>query len=300
MQTVTLIIGYGDIARRSEALLVKQSRPVVVVGRGLDPHMRDTPLRTVCRADLDQPESLARLPVAGARILYLAPPPVEGTADSRTRNFCAELTRRLPDRPQGVVYVSTSGVYGDCPGELVDESHPLNPQTDRARRRVDAETTLRGWGRAHRVPVVILRVAGIYGPGRLPLQRLQAGMPVLRPDQAPVSNRIHADDLARTCLAALERVAAQGVFNVCDGEASSMSDYFLAVARIFNLPPPALISRTEAQQQYSEEMLSYLNESRRLDNRRLLQDLGVVLQYPTLDAGLLAIRRQLQEAEPES
>jgi nucleoside-diphosphate-sugar epimerase len=251
------------------------------------------------QADLDRPESLGLLPTSNNRILYLAPPPESGQTDSRMHNFCEELTRRLPQLPTGIVYVSTSGVYGDCAGELVDESRPVNPQTDRARRRLDAETALQQWGALYRVPIVILRVAGIYGPGRLPLQRLQAGMPVLRPEQSPFSNRIHADDLARVCLAALDRVAAQGVFNVCDGEQSRMTDYFLAVARAFNLPEPEQVDRQEAQQRFSPEMLSYLAESRRLDNRRLLESLSIKLLYPTLESGLRSLFEPLTTGAQE-
>jgi len=284
-----LIIGYGDIARRVTKLIADQGGRVAVVSRRINSREEvSTPLQ----ADLDLPQSLVVIPTVAARILYLAPPPEAGLVDSRIRNFCTELEQRLPKRLEKIVYVSTSGVYGDCAGEAVDETKPVNPQTDRAHRRVDAETVLQQWGALHQVPVVILRVAGIYGPDRLPLQRLRGGMPVLLPEQSPFSNRIHSDDLARICLAALDRVAAQGVYNVCDGEERRMSEYFLTVARIFNLPEPSLITLLEAKQQFTSEMLSYLGESRRLDNRRLLEGLNIDLLYPTLEAGLEAIRQQ--------
>ncbi len=292
MQSDYLIIGHGDIAQRTARLLSDRGNSVTLVGRQVSAGENLAPLQTVFAADLDKLDTLANLPLTAARILYLAPPPQSGPCDNRMRNFCAELSRQLPARPQRLVYISTSGVYGDCSGALVDETRPVNPQTDRARRRVDAETILRNWGEVNKVPMVILRVAGIYGPGRLPLQRLRAGMSIVQPEQAPVSNRIHADDLARTCLAALDRVELVGVVNVCDGEPSSMSDYFIAVAREFALPEPPRISMQQAQQQFSAEMLSYLKESRRLDNSRLLQELNVQLLYPTLAAGLQAIKQQ--------
>ena len=290
MQSSYLFIGNGDIAKRTACLLSEPGSSVVLVGRHIDPAENALSMQS---ADLDIADSLATLPLNNARVLYLVPPPQSGQLDNRMRNFCDELSRRLPERPHRLVYVSTSGVYGDCRGELVKETRPVNPQTDRARRRVDAETILRNWGEVNQVPVVILRVAGIYGPGRLPLQRLQAGMPILQPEQAPASNRIHADDLARICLTALDRVALEGVFNVCDGEQGSMSDYFIAVAEMFDLPGPTRISMQEAQQQFSAEMLSYLNESRRLDNSRLLQELNITLLYPTLATGLQSIKQQL-------
>jgi nucleoside-diphosphate-sugar epimerase len=299
MQSDYLIIGYGDIARRTARLLSSRGDTVSVVGRQIESDEATASTWTILQADLDLQKSLVVLPTSESRILYLAPPPESGQADSRMRNFCTALTQRLPESPAGIVYVSTSGVYGDCAGELVDESRPVNPQTDRARRRLDAETALQQWGALYRVPIVILRVAGIYGPGRLPLQRLQAGMPVLRPEQSPFSNRIHADDLARVCLAALDRAAAQGVFNVCDGEQSRMTDYFLAVARAFNLPEPEQIDRQEAQQRFSPEMLSYLAESRRLDNRRLLESLSIKLLYPTLAAGLRSLFEPLTTGAQE-
>jgi nucleoside-diphosphate-sugar epimerase len=299
MQPDYLIIGYGDIARRAARLLSSRGDAVCVVGRQIESDAATASTWTIMQADLDQLESLKALPTSEARILYLAPPPESGQTDSRMHNFCEELTRRLPERPAGIVYVSTSGVYGDCAGELVDESRPVHPQTDRARRRLDAETALQQWGALYRVPIVILRVAGIYGPGRLPLQRLQAGMPVLRPEQSPFSNRIHADDLARICLAALDRVDAEGIFNVCDGEQGRMTDYFLAVARAFNLPAPEQIDRQAAELRFSPAMLSYLGESRRLDNRRLLESLSIKLLYPTLESGLRAIFESLATGAQE-
>ena len=293
MRSDYLLIGNGDIARRTAGLLNDQEKSVVLVGRHEGNNKCPSPLQTEMLADLDRPESLAALPLSDVRVLFLAPPPMSGQIDSRIRNFCDELSRRLPERPHGVVYISTSGVYGDCGGEWVSETRAVNPQSDRARRRLDAETVMRNWGEANQVPILILHVSGIYAPGRLPLQRLQEGMPVLQPGEAPTSNRIHADDLARICVKALGKVDIQGVYNVCDGEQSSMGDYFLAVARVFDLPMPTLISMEDAQLQFSSEMLSYLSESRRLDNSRLLKDLRISLLYPNLESGLQSIKQQL-------
>ena len=159
-----LIVGFGDIARRAAPVL----------GTAFE-------LRMLSRKnglDLDRPESLAALEPVDA-VLHCAPPPASGPADTRTANLlCALESRRI--LPTRIVYISTSGVYGDCGGALVDESRAVNPQTSRAARRVDAEARLALWCNAHGAALSILRAPGIYAADRLPLERLRAGTPVLR------------------------------------------------------------------------------------------------------------------------
>jgi len=168
----------------------------------------------------------------------------------------------------------------------VTEDRPPNPQVDRARRRLAAETALRRWSATSGVPSVILRVPGIYGPQRLPVERLRAGEPVLREEQSPFSNRIHADDLARVCVAAARSRRPSAVYNVSDGHPTSMTDFFHCVADRLGIPRPPAITLEEARRRLGGGMLSYLAESRRIDNRRMLAELGVELRYPDLDAGL--------------
>jgi nucleoside-diphosphate-sugar epimerase len=184
------------------------------------------------------------------------------------------------------VYISTSGVYGDCGGEVVDERRPLRPQSDRARRRVDAERLLRAWGRASGVNVMILRVPGIYAADRLPLERIRARTPALAHSEDAYSNHIHADDLARIVLAALARGRAGRAYNAADGSWLKMGDYFDLVAERFGLPLPPRISRAEAEHRVPPALLSFMRESRRLSNRRLQQELRVRLRYPTVQQGL--------------
>ena len=291
-----LILGCGDLGRRVARQAREQHWSVTAVNRGGD-LSEDLCAAGVAAipADLDRPESLAALPAAGAKVLYLAPPPQTGQDDPRVAAWCTFA--RGPRQPAGLVYVGTTGVYGDCSGALVDESTPPRPGTDRARRRLAAERALQGWSKETGVPLTILRVAGIYGPERLPLAALQAGQPVLRREEAPCSNRIHVDDLARICLAALERAPAGAIYNVSDGEESTFSDYFLAVAAAFDLTAPPQLSLAEARQQLSPALLSYLGESRRIDSRRLYRELGIKLRYPTLAAGLAACRRELAGAD---
>lgn len=232
-------------------------------------------------------DDLGPLPSRGARVFHLAPPPVSGIEDAHTRRLVDALVRT--GQPRRVVYVSTTGVYGDCQGAWVDESWPVRPSVDRARRRWDAEETLRRWASETGGELVVLRVAGIYGPGRLPLERIRQGLPLVRPEESPFSNRIHVDDLVTACIAAMERGRPGAVYNACDGNPSTMTDYFIAIADAAGLPRPPLVPMAEAVGQVSEGMLSYLSESRRLSNRRLREELGLALRYPTLADGLRGI-----------
>lgn len=227
------------------------------------------------------------LSFAGVELFHLVPPPDSGAADPLTHRLVEGFAQA--GTPRRIVYVGTTGVYGDCQGAWIDENHPPNPTADRSRRRWDAEQTLRAWRDRGGGELVILRVAGIYGPGRLPLERLRAGTPMVRPEESPYTNRIHVDDLATVCRAAMARGGDGAVYNACDGHPGTMTEYFLQVAAAAGLPPPPLIPLAAAPGQVSAGMLSYLAESRRLSNRRLLDDLGVTFRYPTLDDGLAAL-----------
>ncbi|HXG28538.1 MAG TPA: NAD-dependent epimerase/dehydratase family protein, partial [Nevskiales bacterium] len=221
-------------------------------------------------------------PLAQASVFYLVPPPKQGDGDPRLERFLAAL----PDA-RALVYLGTSAVYGDCGGAWVDETAPLKPGTARGRRRLAAERLALDWGARRNVPVMILRVPGIYGPGRLPRARLEKGLPVLREDDSPWTNRIHADDLATAALCVAERGAPGAAYNVSDGQPTTMADYFNRCADLLGLPRPPPVSRAEAQARLTPEMLSFLEESKRLDTRRL-RALGWVPRYPSLAEGLPA------------
>jgi nucleoside-diphosphate-sugar epimerase len=213
------------------------------------------------------------------------PPPEAGARDTRIRRLLEKL--RGEAAPRRIVYVSTTGVYGDTAGDWVDERSPVDPSASRAVRRLDAEQALRDWG-SQGAEQVILRVPGIYGPGRLPIERIRQGLPLVRPEEAPYTNRIHVDDLVSACVAAMERGRAGEVYNAADGHPSSMADYFCRIADLAGLPRPPLLGLAEAKGVLSPGMLSYLRESRRVSNRKLLETLGVQLRYPTLESGLRA------------
>ena len=289
-----LIIGCGDIGVRVARIFQASGGRVAGLARSESgaERLRSFEIEPVM-GNLDDADSLVELPIKGNLVFYFAPPRGGGPIDGRMRRFCDAVGDRQP--PGKVVYMSTSGVYGDCHGALVTEATPVNPQTSRAQRRVDAETVLLEWGRTRGVPLVILRVTGIYGPGRLPLARLQQGHPVLSETESPPTNRIHADDLAAVCVAAAEKAADGDIFNVSDGQSGTMTGYFNAIADLLKLPRPQQVSMEEAKQVMNPMMLSYLQESRRMDNRKMIAQLGVVLRYPDLESGLKNVVAQLEQ-----
>ncbi len=282
-----VIIGCGDIGRRVGRSFLAEGVPVLAVVRSeesLQP-LQDAGFATL-RADFDDPAQTPQVPLQGARVFYFLPPQGGGKSDYRMMNFCRSLSS--DNCPGKLVYISTSGVYGDCGGVVVTEETPLNPQTARAQRRVSAEGQLQEQAGKLGFELVILRVTGIYGPGRLPVARLMQGYPVLKPEDSPYTNRIHALDLVRICLAAMTKGEGGDIFNVSDGQQSTMSEYFTAVADLHNLPRPRQITLAEAEKEMNPLMLSYLKESRRMDNRKMLEKLEIELLYPNLAAGLAA------------
>jgi nucleoside-diphosphate-sugar epimerase len=241
--------------------------------------------------DLDVPRTLARLAGIADRVVHLAPPPNEPQQewwrDLRTQALLRAL--RLRTAPAAFVYGSTSGVYGDCQGEWVSESRPVQPRTPRAQRRVDAERQVRFFGRGTGTRVSVLRIPGIYAPDRAggtPRDRLLKGTPVLQPQDDVYTNHIHANDLARALFAALWRGEPQRVYNASDDTELKMGDYFDLAADLYKLPRPPRVARTTAQEQLPLMLLSFMSESRRLRNDRLKKELGVRLWYPTVADGL--------------
>lgn len=286
---LTLIVGAGYTGRRVARRLVERGASVhCLTGSAASAAALSEAGIAATAVDLDETGALPRLPDGPLRVLYLVPP-AEGQGDPRLRRFLSGL----PRQPERFVLASTSGVYGDCGGERVDEERPPAPSTERARRRVAAETTLRQWADEQGVSWAILRIAGIYGPGRLPLDAIRSGQPVIREEDASPGNRIHADDLARVCIAALEPAAPGGIYNVADGSEESSGAFFRRVAEATGLPAPPAVSREEARRQMSPMRYSFLAEARRLDTRRLREALGVELAYDDPAAG---IRASLEEA----
>jgi len=275
-----LIVGPGDVARRAlPGLAARYAVTALVRGdrAGLG-------VATIA-GDLDRPGSLAPLAGSADAVLHTAPPADTADRDERTHHLIAALSGAAMV-PRRVVYLSTSGVYGDCGGAWVDEARAVAPQSDRARRRVDAERALADWGRERGVKITILRVPGIYAADRLPLERLRKGTPVLRAEDDGYTNHVHADDLAAICVRALAPDAPAGVFNASDDSELRMGDWFDLVADRHGLPRPPRIARAEAERLLPPALLSFLRESRRLVNRRLKDGLGIALRYPTVFDGV--------------
>ncbi|WP_225781282.1 NAD-dependent epimerase/dehydratase family protein [Xenophilus sp. Marseille-Q4582] len=286
-----LIVGCGDIGLR---VLRRVGARMRVMALTSSPE-RAPALRAAgavpLLGDLDAPATLRRLAGLGLCVLHLAPPAREEGADAgRDRRTEALMnTLRLRTPPRVLVYGSTSGVYGDCAGARVPETRALRAATARAQRRVDAEQRVRWLGRSAGVRASILRIPGIYAPDReggTPHARLLRGTPVLRAEDDVYTNHIHADDLAGACVAALYRGRPQRVFNVNDDSDLKMGDYFDLAADLYGLPRPRRVSRAQAQQQLAPLLLSFMGESRRLDNTRMKRELRLALRHSTVRHGL--------------
>ena len=249
-------------------------------------YWRDHGARPVL-ADLDQPSSLKRLAGLADIVLHFAPPNERGIVDTRMRRLIAALCRGQ-SLPQRLIYISTSGVYGDCGGERIDETRPLRPSTARAKRRADAERQLRRFGSRHTTRVSILRAPGIYAADRLPIERLNKGVHALRDEDDVFTNHIHADDLAMLVCAALRHGRPNRCYNASDDSEMKMGEYFDLVADRFGLPRPPRISRAEAQNTLSPIQLSFMSESRRLANQRIKTELRAQLRFPQVEDGINA------------
>ena len=279
------ILGCGDIGRRVAYLYLQQgnvpegwvrSETSLQAGQALGLKMQ--------QIDADTDSTYSADDFYASQVFWLMPPPDKGITDSRLRRFLNAVGATV----ERIVLISTTGVYGDCQGRWIDESEPLKPHTDRAKRRVDAEQALHTWARRFGRQYVILRVPGIYALDRLPLERLRRGEPVINTSEAPWSNRIHADDLAMVCQRAMEIAPTGAIYNTTDGFPSTMTVYFNQIATYAGLPLPPQISLADAQNKLGAGILSYLQESRRIHNDKLLQDLQLTLRYPSLASALQA------------
>lgn len=293
-----LIIGCGDVGVR----LIPLARARYHVYGRVYALTRDPAQCASLRAlgvtpvigDLDKPQSLSAIAGIAHDVVHFAPPPSQGVTDTRTAHLIAAMGKRRSKNiqgslPQHFVYISTSGVYGDCGGAVVPETRPAHPQTARAQRRVDAERRLRAWGARSGVRVSILRVPGIYAADRLPLTRLEHGTPALRDEEDSYVNHIHADDLARMVIAALNHASPGRAYNAVDDLPQKMGEYFDLVADRHGLNRPPRIARSEATRVIPENLLSFMSESRRLTNQRIKQELRFRLRYPSVYDGIAGL-----------
>jgi nucleoside-diphosphate-sugar epimerase len=286
-----LIVGCGDVGLRVLRLLSGRVRVVVLTSNA----QRVDELRAAGAlplvGNLDDAATLGRLAALADWALHLAPPPTHGDIDPRSAALLRALARSA--RVRRIVYASTSGVYGDAGGARFDETREPRPATARAQRRVDAEARVRHHGRAFGVNASVLRIPGIYAldrEGGDPRERVQRGAPLLADADDVYTNHIHADDLARVCIAALFRAAPQRVYHASDDSALKMGAHFDAVADAFGLPRAPRLSREALRAAVSAVQWSFMSESRRLDNTRLHRELRVRLRYPTPSAAWNAVR----------
>ena len=302
-----LIVGFGDIGRRVAGILgISRRYQVMALVRKNNVALRDPAAARLLRlkmvrGDLRNICALEKLPRTADTLLHFAPPPGTGVSDRHTANLLAALAKRRfsPSRtpqssmlPRRIVYISTTGVYGNCHGEVIDETRPVRPESARARRRVSAEQQLFKWGRLHGVAVTVLRAPGIYAADRLPLERLKRRTPVLTAEDDVFTNHVHADDLARAVFHAIhqQRPKRLRVFNVVDDSQLRMGDYFDLVADTFGLSRPPRFSRSEAVGAIAPMLLSFMSESRRIANTRIKRELKFQLKYPTLESALASLR----------
>ncbi|MFZ9337935.1 MAG: SDR family NAD(P)-dependent oxidoreductase [Limnohabitans sp.] len=282
-----LIVGCGDVGLRAASGLLSSARVYALTStparvpvlqrRGIVPLL----------GNLDEAASLRRLAGVATHVVHMAPPPLQGNTDPRTRALIQALVLRSP--PTAWVYGSTSGVYGDCGGAWIDETRRLNPVTERAQRRVDAERWLQAFGKRAGTRVSVLRIPGIYAldrEGGTPKERLQRGTPVLQAADDVYTNHVHADDLARATVLSVWRGRALRVVHVSDDSDMLMGDYMDWAADLWQLPRPPRISRAQAQTALPAMTLSFMGESRRMDNQRLKTELRLKLRYPTVREGL--------------
>jgi nucleoside-diphosphate-sugar epimerase len=294
-----LIIGCGDVALRTIPLLIRRYQVFALVRNPVYcPHLRSLGVIPLL-GDLDNRNSLARLAGLADSVLHFAPPPPAlsqsasppkrggrevFSVDHRTRHLLGILSQG--SLPQRFVYISTSGVYGDCAGAWVNETRPVSARNPRAQRRIDAERQIRAWARHHRVNACILRVPGIYAADRLPLERLRAATPAIVKTEDSYTNHIHADDLARAVVGALRHAQPNRIYHISDDSELKMGDYFDAVADAFNRPRPPRLPRAQVQAAVSPVLWSFMSESRRLTNARMKRELKLELAYPTVSATL--------------
>jgi nucleoside-diphosphate-sugar epimerase len=285
MQKV-FIAGCGYIGERIALSYQQSGATVTCLVRSPEHGLQlDSAGFTTIVSALEEPATLTQADLNGTILFYLVPPPGGGIADSRARYFIAQI----PDTatPAKIIYMSATSVYGGS-GSMVTEDSPAAPDSAMGKRRLDAETVFLDFGAARGIPVVILRVSGIYGPGRLPLVQISQGQPLLNEDESGPSNRIHADDLALISIAAAEKGLSGEIFNVSDGHPSSMTSYFNACADVLGLPRQPQVTLDEARLTMSPLMFSYVSQSRVVDNSRMLNRLNVKLRFETLSAGLAA------------
>ena len=286
--THVIVAGSGYAGKRISAAFASNGKTVIALTRSSVVHQRG-----ICEVNIDLDQLDCESIAVDKRWLayYLVPPNPQQSEDARIRNF---LRSALNGKPGKLILISTTGVYGNCGGRWVNEQTAVNPQTDRAKRRADVEQYAQQWARQANADLAVLRVAGIYGPKRVVLERIRQGLKLPPRSESGYSNRIHIDDLVDICIAAANPQVS-GIYNVSDGMPLRMIDFMNLAAEIWGLPPVQETSDAKSLGALSETMKDYLRESRKIDNTKVLRDTGIKLRYSDPRAGLAACRRDSTE-----
>jgi len=286
-KNLIVLSGFGYIAKK----LLKQlnNEQVLTLSRSAISHDNNKHQHLVIDLDQSNVIDLQNLNAEQVTIVYLVPPNNQLSKDHRLRNFLQSI-KVIKAHIDKFILISTTAVYGDCNGDWVNEESPLSLQLDKASRRFQMEQDSSDFCRQNNIPLTILRVAGIYAKDKLPIKRLSEAKPVLKLSESPYSNRIHADDLSNIIFHSINE-DHEGIFNCCDSCPSTMSEYFINLAKALNYPEPAQITFQQAKKEFSAQMMNYLSESRRISNKKLLSEFQITLRYPSLAEFISTIRR---------
>ena len=216
-------------------------------------------------------------------IIYMAPPRQDRDGDIRLKNFLDKLNKRKIHK---ITYISTSGVYGDHNNGLVDETSKLQPITERAKRRLAAENMIQEYSSISSNAFIILRVPGIYGPNRLPIDRIRKQEPIILESESKKTNLIHVEDLARISWLCLTSNIKNEIFNVSDGSPITVAYFYKEICKIVGLKMPPEISMSEAYGCFSEKRLSFLKESRILDISKMEKFFPDQIKYGNIIDGI--------------
>jgi nucleoside-diphosphate-sugar epimerase len=222
--------------------------------------------------------------IEGSVVVYMAPPDTESLKDTRLNKFLNKISYY---RIKKLIYISTSGVYGNCNGQIVNEENQINPLTDRAKRRANAESQIKSYCKRNNIGGIIFRVPGIYGRNRLPIKRVMDRDPLIKIEESRTTNLIHVSDLTRLVIKAFELSNKETeIINVSDGKAIKTTKYYEIIYKALNIKLPEYISYEQAMSMYDEKRASFLKESRVLDITKMKELFPDCIKYEKLEDGI--------------
>jgi nucleoside-diphosphate-sugar epimerase len=245
--------------------------------RGVEVHLFDR------GRPLDDPEAA----LAGATHLLSSVPPDSAGAGDAVVDEHGDTLRKLAHQFDWAGYLSTTGVYGDRDGGWVDETDALHPTSDRSRRRVAAETAWRELAETSGLPLHVFRLAGIYGPGRNPVETVRQGKAKRIDKPGQVFSRIHVTDIVNVLEASIARPNPGAIYNVCDDEPAAPKDVTEFACQLLGVDPPPLVPIEQSGM--SEMGWTFWKDNKRVDNSRMHRELLAELAYPDYRTGLRAL-----------